>query len=143
MPSRLPSSTTICSMPSCHLPARASRSALARSRAHIISSAQPSSAVDAFEPPPGVVEIGMPRSAAALSSRLAARAPVSTMNLRLGSFSISARGKAVRSRSRPRIWNGASFCAASSTDLKASWNTVISTPRFFSRSQSAMRMATF
>ena len=85
----------------------------------------------------------MPRSAAALSSRLAARAPVSTMNLRFGSFSISARGKAVRSRSRPRISNGASFCAASSTDLKASWNTVISTPRFFSRSQSAMRMATF
>jgi hypothetical protein len=67
-----------------------------------------------------VVEIGMPRSAAALSSRLAARAPVSTMNLRLGSFSIRARGKAVRSRSRPRISKGASFLAASSTDAKGS-----------------------
>ena len=85
----------------------------------------------------------MPRAAAALSSRLAARAPVSTMNLRLGSLSISAFGNAVRSRNRPSISNGASFWAASSTDLNGSWKTVISTPRFFSGPQSAMRMATF
>ncbi len=38
---------------------------------------------------------------------------------------------------------GASFRAASSTDAKGSWKTVISTPRFLRRSQSAMRMATF
>ena len=130
-------------MPSCQPPLRISRSPLARSRAHDISSAQVSSAVEALEPLPGVVLIGTPRSVAALSSRLDARAPVSTMNFRFGSFSISSRGKAVRSRSRPSMSNGASLRAASSTDEKASWNTVISTPRFRRRSQSAMRKATF
>ena len=107
-------------MPSCQPPLRIRRSPLARSRAQDIRSAQQSSAVEALEPPPGVLLIGMPRSVAALSSRLLARAPVRTMNLRLGSFSIRARGKAVRSRSRPRIWNGASFWAASSTEANGS-----------------------
>ena len=91
-----------------------------RIASHDISSAQHSSAVEALEPPPGVLLIGMPRSVAALSSRLLARAPVRTMNLRLGSFSISARGKAVRSRSRPSMSNGASFFAASSTEANGS-----------------------
>src|ERR1041384_3817039 len=92
-PSRLPSRTTICWMPSCQPPERIRRSPLARSRAHIISSAQLSSAVEALEPPPGVLLIGMPRSVAALSSRLEARAPVRTMTLRLGRFPMTARGR--------------------------------------------------
>jgi hypothetical protein len=43
--------------------------------------------------------------------------------LRFGSFSISARPKAVRSRIRQTASNDSSFCTASSLDLKGSWKT--------------------
>ena len=80
---------------------------------------------------------GIPRSPQAFASRLGARAPVSVTSLSLGRRSTRLRGNGVRSRIRHTISNGASRAAASSSEAKASWNTVISTPRRRSRSQSA------
>ena len=70
--------------------------------------------------PERVLLTGILRSASAAESRLPARMPVSATNLRFGSRSVSARGNAVRSRSRHRMSKGASFFAASSAEAKAS-----------------------
>jgi len=103
---------------SCHLPSRMLCSPLARPRAAEMMSPQASSTVDVPPPAERVWLTGMPRSLQACVSRLGERAPVRLTNLRLGSFAISERGSAMRSRIRHSASNGASFFAASFSEAK-------------------------
>ena len=83
-------------------------------------SPQVSSTVESPPPAERVLLTGMPRSFSACVSRLGERAPVRLTNLRLGSFSISARGNGVRSRIRQTMSKGFSSRAAWSGELNAS-----------------------
>ena len=117
------------------------RSPFARPRAAAMIRPQVSSTVDSPPPAERVLLTGMPRSLRACVSRLGERAPVRLTNLRLGSFSISARGNGVRSRIRQTTSKGASCLAASSKEAKGLLKATTSTPLsdFQSAYSSAMR----
>src|SRR5262245_56267657 len=91
------------------------------------------------EPEPQTVT---PLSAAAATSREAWRMPGGMRSLRAGSFSITARGKAVRSRMAQTIWKPCSDFTTVSGPPRCSLNTLMSTsPVTFD--QSATLRATF
>jgi hypothetical protein len=99
--------------------------AFARPRAPAMISPQVSSTVEVPPPAERVWLTGMPRALHASVSRLGERAPVRLMNFRFGRRSISDFGKAVRSRIRQTMSNGASCFAGSCNGWS---NTVTSTP---------------
>ena len=113
------------------------RSPFARPRAPAMMRPQVSSTVEVPPPAERVWLTGMPRALHASVSRLGERAPVRLMNFRFGRRSISAFGKAVRSRIRQTMSKGASCFAGSSRGLS---KTATSTP--FSARQSAYLSAT-
>ncbi len=84
----------------------------------------------------------MPRSVAAATSSIQLRLPVEIRSLRLGSASITRRGKAVRSRCSTTISKPCSARAISSGDPNGALNTVSSTSPA-RLSQSASVKATF
>src|SRR5688572_337788 len=119
-PRVFPASENPGARPSCHRPARMLRSPWASPLAAEMIRPHVSSTVESPPPAERVLLTGMPRSFSAWVSRLGERAPVRLTNFRLGSFSISARPNAVRSRIRQTASNDFSFCTASSLDRKGS-----------------------
>ena len=93
-------------------------------------------------PTAGVPQTTMPRSLAAVTSIDALRRPVVMSSLSCGSFSITARGKAVRSRMAQTISKSCSAAMTSSAPPRYVLNTLMSrSPKTFD--QSATVRATF